>query len=188
MFCPNCGFSMRKNFCTHCGYMRNGQFIEADKVHEHSLLEYYFGTKYDYYARNSNWLAAGILGPSYILSHNFYITGFILFFFDLALTMFMLVFNHIFVFTYLVRFFNVLFIIINRYVWASIGNMIYTKLLERKLRKVMKKNPYDYKEIIQDSYRLDNMLTGLKYFIFGSIAIISFVIAREYIYSYFFLL
>ena len=29
MKCPNCNFKMKKNFCTHCGYMTNGNFINT---------------------------------------------------------------------------------------------------------------------------------------------------------------
>jgi hypothetical protein len=164
--------------------MRNGNFIESGKEIDESLLSYYFGKKYDYYNRNNNWFVAGVLGPVYIFSHNFYFVGFLLFLLDLAITMGFFILNHMFLFTKVVRLINVVYLVVNRFVWASIGNMIYLKLLNRKLKKIMKSNPDNYKEIIQDIYRLDNMLTGLKYVVYGIISLVAFFIVREIVYSY----
>ena len=47
MKCPNCNFKMKRNFCTHCGYMTNVNFINTKKLQEYSLLELYFGKYYE---------------------------------------------------------------------------------------------------------------------------------------------
>ena len=184
MYCPNCGIHMKTNFCTHCGYMRNGTFIENGKEIDESLLSYYFGKRYDYYNRNNNWFVAGLLGPVYIFSHNFYLVGFLLFLLDLVITMGFFVINHMFLFTKMVRLINIVYLIINRFVWATIGNIIYLKLLNNKLKRIMKNHPDNYKEMIQDYYRLDNMLTGFKYFVYSIIALVIFFLVRELVYSY----
>ena len=184
MFCPNCGIQMKTNYCTHCGYMRNGQFIESNKAIDESLLSYYFGPRYDYYNRNNNWFVAGLLGPMYIFCHNYYLIGLLLFIIDLIIMMAVFILNHIIQIDKISYFLDILYFIINRFIWATIGNIIYLKITNCKLKRVMKKYPDNYKNIIQDDYRLDNMLTGLKYVVYGIISFITLIIVREFIFSY----
>ena len=182
MYCPNCGFGMDDNYCIHCGYLRNGNFIE-DKQNDEPLLSYYFGSKFDYYYRNKNWFISGLLGPTYIFCHNHYVAGVILYILDLVITMFFLVFNHVFLLTHAVKILNVCFIILNRYFWSIVNNVLYLKLTNRKLEKIKRRSPLRYKEIIQDLYKLDNMLIGFKYFIYGALTVVVFLIVRGYVYT-----
>ena len=186
MFCPNCGIAMKENYCIHCGYLRNGNFIE-EKENEEPLLSYYFGKKYDYYYRNKNWIISGLLGPTYIFCHNYYLVGLILFVLDIAITMFFLVLNHVFLLDQAVRILNIAFIILNRYFWSVVNNPLYLKLTNRRMQRIKKKNPLTYKETIQDLYRLDTMLMGFKYFIYASLTVVVFLIVRGYVYTYLYL-
>lgn len=184
MFCPNCGIQMKTNYCTHCGYMRNGQFIESDKAIDESLLSYYFGPKYDYFNHNNNWFLSGLLGPIYIFCHNYYFFGLLLFLIDMIVMMAVFLVNHMIPYHKLSIVLDVAYLVVNRFIWATIGNMIYLKITNRKLKKTMEKYPDHYKEIIQDDYRLDNMLIGLKYVVYGIIAIVTIVLVRGFLFSY----
>ena len=153
MFCPNCGIQMKTNYCTHCGYMRNGQFIEPDKEIDEGLLSYYFGPKYEYYNRNNNWLLSGLLGPIYIFCHNYYLIGILLFLVDMIISMAVFIVNHMIVYDKISMVLDIAYIVVNRFIWATIGNMIYLKLTNRKLKKIKDQYPNNYKEIIQNDYR-----------------------------------
>lgn len=183
MFCPNCGAKMNRNYCSHCGYMPNENFIGSAKNQDDPLLSYYFGDKYDTYVRNQNWYVPGILGPIYIISHNFYIVGILLFIIDIAISLGILVFNHMFLFTYVVCFIDIVYFIINRFVWATIGNIIYIKLLSRKLESEKKNNP-GYKELLADYKKVDFAFYKTKCILFSIVGIGIFLILKEFIYSY----
>ena len=184
MYCSNCGFPMKSDYCIHCGYTKNGNYIDTKKETDSPLLEYYFGKKYDYYVRNQNWLVVGILGPTYIFSHNYFFVGLFLYVLDLCITLFFLSFNHIFAFYWLIVVLNITYFILSRYVWSTIGNSIYLKLLSKQLEKIKRNYSQNYKDIIQDSYRLDNMLTVFKYIVYGLISLVLFLILKNYLYSY----
>ena len=185
MFCPNCGSKLTDYYCEHCGYMKNGHFIRVFRKKDDNVLSYYFGNRYDYYVRNRNWPIVGLLGPVYILSHKFYIVGLFLLILDISISLGVLVLNHMFFFTSLIRFFSILYIILNRFFWSSVGNMIYLRLLSKKLYKEKVKHPDKYKQHLQDYYVIDMMFFKTKCIIYGSVSLIIFVILREIIYTYF---
>ena len=188
MFCPNCGSKIKRDFCSHCGYMLNGTFIECTKEKDEPLLSYYFQDKYDHFIRNQNWYVPGILGPIYIISHNYYLIGILLFLLDVAISLGFLVFNHIFLFTYIVRLVDIAYFIINRFVWASIGNLIYLKLLTKGLEKEKKMNPNHYKELLPTYHKVDFSFYKIKCILFGIVGISLFLIIKEIVYSYLYLL
>ena len=183
MYCSNCGFPMKKDYCIHCGYTKDGYFIDTRKETDYPLLEYYFGNKYDYYTRNENWFVVGLLGPTYIFSHNYFFVGLFLYALDFAITLFFLSLNHIFVFYWMIVIFNVTYFVFSRFVWSTIGNSIYLGLLGRQLEKIKYKYSENYKDIIQDSYKLDNMLTVFKYIVYGFMSLVLFLILKNYLYS-----
>ena len=80
MKCPNCNFKMKRNFCTHCGYMTNGNFINTKKLQEEvttkyqDVYEFYMWTQYEFlneyfalkkYANSKNILIMGDI-PIYL--------------------------------------------------------------------------------------------------------------------------
>lgn len=183
MFCPNCGTKMNNNYCSHCGYMPNENFIGFAKNEDEPLLLYYFGDKYDFYVRNKNWYVPGILGPIYLISHNLYFVGILLYILDVAITLGVLIFNHLFIFEYIVIFVDIIYLLFNRFIWATLGNIIYIKLLSKKLEKE-KKNNLRYKELVSDYKKVDFTLYKIKCIFFSIVGIIIFLFLKEIVYSY----
>ena len=182
--CPNCGMKMnKKEYCFHCGYMSNGNTIDPKKINA-ALLELYLDTDYNKIIRNNNWPIAGLFGPIYILSRGFYIPGLILTIIDMAISIAFMLFNHAYLFYYMVVFLNFLYMLFNRLVWGSIGNIIYLKLLEGRLKRFKKMHPHNYKLKLQNRYRLQKKSFLLQYIIFGVICIIIFFMIRAKIYNY----
>lgn len=184
MKCPNCGMDMKKFFCFHCGYMTNGIIINTKKPIEYTLLEIYFDKKYDKIIRNENWFISGILGPVYILSHNYFLIGALLIVLDTMVSIFFCVLNHALLMPLVIVLANYCYAFFNRLLWATIGNSIYLKLLSKKLIKLKEKYPSNYKEQIQKLYKKDMFLLPFKYLVFGFICYCIFIILRGTIYQY----
>lgn len=175
----------KKGVCVHCGYMKNGVIIDTKKKQYATLLEFYFGTKYDKFIRNRNYLVAGIFGPIYIMANNHFFIGLLLCIIDTLITLLFYVFNHAFLFTYIVWYLNFVYFIFNRFVWATIGNIIYIKLLVKKLEKIKNKNPDSYVSLIEDKYKKDHTLIVFKYITFGIIYYIIFTLIKIAVYDAF---
>ncbi len=183
MICPKCKMKMNnEDYCFHCGYMSNGNVIEQKEVAP-TMLELYFGEKYDKYMRNKNWLIAGILGPIYIFCQGHYIIGLLLIALDYFISLIFLVFNHALLYYYVVLLLNFIYIVFNRTIWATIGNMIYIKLLTKRLSKMKETNYDKYESNIQQLYKKDHKFTILKYFIFGLLFLLIFYFIKEAIYN-----
>lgn len=183
MKCLNCGMKMsKKGVCVHCGYMKNGVIIDTKKKQRATLLEFYFGTKFDRYIRNENFLESGIFGPIYIMANNNFFVGLLLCIIDTVIILFFFLFNHAVIFSLMVTFLNICFLFLDRVVWATIGNMIYLRLLLRKLEKIKKDNPDNYIDIIEDKYKKDHTLVGFKYVVLGIIYFVLFQFLKTYLY------
>lgn len=82
MKCPKCGKDMLKSkshiFCSHCGYLDNGQQIHGYEEKQVSDLEIYLGSDYDTIVRNNNSKSCFLLGPLYFWIRGFIIVGFLL--------------------------------------------------------------------------------------------------------------
>ena len=184
MKCPNCGMSMSKGYCMHCGYMDNGVIIDTKKVQQASLVECYFGKEYDKFFRNENWLISGILGPTYLFCHGFYLKGFLLILIDSFISLFCLIFNHVWMLSAMIAYMNKIYWIVNRLLWSAIGNMIYLKWMEKKLKVLQDKNPDNYRELIVDKYQKDRRFVILKYICFGLLFLFLFVFIQNMVYYY----
>lgn len=184
MKCPNCGMDMKRHFCVHCGYMTNGIIINTKKPIEYTLLEIYFGKYYDKIIRNENWLIAGLLGPTYILSHNYFLVGILLIILDTIISLFFYVLNHAILLPFVIILANYVYVFFNRLLWATIGNSIYLNLLSRKLIKIKEKFPNNYKDKIQKLYKKDMFLLPVKYVLFTIIFYILFIYLRGTISQY----
>jgi hypothetical protein len=172
----------KKEYCFHCGYMSNGNIIDTKKKMPPKVLEIYFGSKYDKYIRNKNWLVPGILGPIYIFCQGYYLIGLLLIIIDSIISLFFMVFNHAFLFKFIVIVYNCTYWFINRVVWATIGNMIYLKLLIKRLSKMEKKNPTKFKEQLPILYKKDKRFIIIKYIIVSIIVFLLFNIIKTKIY------
>ena len=82
MECPRCGKDMLKSnnhvFCSHCGYLDNGEQIHGYEEKQASDLEIYLGSEYDTIVRNSNSKSCFLLGPLYFWIRGFVFLGFFL--------------------------------------------------------------------------------------------------------------
>ncbi len=184
MKCPKCGMKMNKtDYCFHCGYMTNGNIIDTQKETPPSELELYFGTKYDKITKNENWYFSGLLGPTYIFCHGYYLIGLLLIIIDSFLSLSIMLLNHAFLYHYIVLLANAVYIVINRVLWATIGNMIYIRLLVLRLNKLERKNKEYYKKEIQNLYSKDNKMIIIKYIIFGLLFLLLFIYIRSIIYN-----
>lgn len=157
MNCPNCGKELKKDFCIHCGYMSNGNFVSKEKIiHKIPDIEVYFGEKYDMINRNENTFLVGFLGPLYFGLCKLGIIGVIgLYFNILCYYLTILIFprwtpiNVIFTF------------IILRCLYIACCNSIYLKFAQIKINKIKKKHPDDFKEILEKESKHVFSLMGL---------------------------
>ena len=171
-----------KDYCFHCGYMLNGNTIEKKEINP-TMLELYFGEKYDKYIRNKNWIVSGILGPTYIFCQGHYIVGLLLIILDYFISLFFIVFNHALLYYYVVLLLNFIYLVLNRYIWSIIGNIIYLKLLTKRLTKMKEQNYDKYESNIQQLYKKDHKFIVLKYIIFGLLFLLIFYFIKEAIYN-----
>ena len=184
MKCPKCGMKMNKtDYCFHCGYMTNGNIIDTKKETPPSELELYFGTKYDKITKNENWYFSGLLGPTYIFCHGYYLIGLLLIIIDSFLSLSIMLLNHAFLYYYIVLLANAIYIAINRVLWATIGNMIYIRLLVLRLNSIKRKNKEYYAKEIQNLYSKDNKMIIIKYIIFGLLFLFLFLYIRSIVYN-----
>ena len=183
MICPKCKMEMNnKDYCFHCGYMLNGNTIEKKEINP-TILELYFGEKYDKYIRNKNWIVSGILGPTYIFCQGHYMVGLLLIILDYFISLFFIVFNHALLYYYVVLLLNFIYLVLNRYIWSIIGNIIYLKLLTKRLTKMKEQNYDKYESNIQQLYKKDHKFIVLKYIIFGLLFLLIFYFIKEAIYN-----
>lgn len=184
MRCPKCGLKMNNaKYCFHCGYMTNGNTIDTKKKLPPTTLELYFGADYDKYTRNKNWLISGLLGPTYIFCHNNYFVGLLLIILDSFISLTIMIFNHAFIFYYVILLFNVLYWFINRLLWATIGNMLYLKLLTLKLEKLKKTKEKYFQKEITNLYSKNNKFIIFKYIIFGLLFYFIFNYLKTILYA-----
>ena len=181
MKCPKCGKNIKKNYCMFCGYMLDtGNYIDKNKKGEVTLLETYLGYKYDRIVRNKNWLSTLLLGSLYISVKGFMIQGLLLFLLDLFLFYCFFTFNNYFPLPGFGLILNILLIITNRVIWMTLDNMIYIKLLERKLNKIKESNPDNYREIIDNISRSHNDIYS-SILVIGLLVLIPTIILSLYI-------
>ena len=128
--------------------------------------------KYDEIIRNENWLVSSILGPIYILAHNHYIIGLLLVIADIAVSIFFHLLNIALALPFAsiaLTFLTFLYWLVNRIFWATISNMLYIRLLSKRLERYKEKHPTDYKMTIQDLYKKDNRILWIKYIVYAAI-------------------
>lgn len=163
MYCTNCGNKIVKNFCIHCGLMTNGVYVDTGKIQKGQEIETYFGKDYDKIARNQNWATSGILGPVYILARGHLLAGIALCLIDIIIIIVLKIFNEIFLHHAVVSIFNNIYLIINRIVWATVGNIIYIKLTKKKIENMKKGINYNIDDAIEKQYKRDKRLLITKY-------------------------
>lgn len=73
--CPNCNRVLNKDWCIHCGYMTNGEFVQQNPINSISDVEIYLGDRYEKINRNKNTFFIFILGPLYFCYSRFILCG-----------------------------------------------------------------------------------------------------------------
>lgn len=140
--CPKCGKIKRFNYCIFCGYMDNGNTIDANKPKEPLDIEIYLGERYEKINRNTNALSLFILGPFYFFYNKFPLIGLLLILIDyLACSLLCLLFTSIFI--------RPIFIfILWRILYSAVGNMLYLELCKFRIKKIKNKYPDTYKDVL----------------------------------------
>lgn len=161
MRCPKCKLDGFKDFCMHCGYMSNGNFIDIqNNEKEVTLLEKYLGNDYDIILENRNWYIVGLFGPNYLFCHGLYFIGLIFIIIDLLVFWFFLFFDSLII----VKF---IYLIMNRFFWIITGNVIYRRSLLRKFNKIIKKDKLAFQDNLKKLYFFDYRFIQLKYVCFS---------------------
>lgn len=183
MYCTNCGSKIVKNFCIHCGLMTNGVYVDMNKKKKLDDLELFFDNDYDKILRNKNWIEPFIFGPVYILARNNLIIGLLLIIIDMIVGVIMLVLNHAVLFYSIVTLLNVIYFFVNRVIWATIGNMIYIKLTNKRIENIRKVIKYNHDEEIRKQYIRDKRFLLFKCVFFLTINIFLFLMVISIVYN-----
>ena len=158
MRCPVCGKNMTKTrshvFCSHCGYLDDGKQIHGYKDRKASDIEIYLGDEFNKIWRNENWPVSFLLGPLYLCTRGFVITGLLLIPVELWFWDFVgYSFDN---FSILLR---PLAFVISRMFFAGINNMICIYYYQKRIDRIKKKHPNNYLEILRNKRR--TIPTGL---------------------------
>lgn len=83
MKCPKCKSLMTgdlNKYCVRCGYMSNGEIIDATKISEaeidKEIMRIFIGNNADNFFKINNW-AAFLFGPFYLLYRKCYLIGYL---------------------------------------------------------------------------------------------------------------
>lgn len=178
MKCPRCNKLMTKDkehtFCTHCGYLDNGEQIHGYIEEQASDLEIYLGKDFDKIWRNTNWLSNLILGPLYLCYRGFVLLGLILM--PLEWLFWALMYDSFSHFRYVLL---MIAILISRTFFMATNNMICIYFYKRQIVKIKKKYPNTYLEHLRKNNGHINHYMSL---FLGILLLILFV------FSYFFIM
>ena len=166
MKCPRCGNNMSKDsehtFCTHCGYLDNGEQIHGYEEHQVSDLEIYLGNTYDTIVRGNNTKTCFLLGPLYLWIRGFIIIGFLLQILEIYIWYLIVQFGE-----------NIILIFLGILITRTIAMISYNPLcvcLYRiKIKVIKKKYPTSYLEYLRKNTH--NSISGL-----GILLILLFII------------
>lgn len=176
--CPKCGKAMHSFWCLHCGYMVNGKVItKQEKNPSASDLEIYLGERFKSVCYNENTLLIFFIGPFYFCLNKFILLGVLCACLDLIIYMFML--------QWLGTFKFLLFFILVRIIYMTVSNMVYMKLLTKRIEKIKHDNPDNYLDILRaandKTMSLGKLIVGV--FIFLCICIAIFLIRNPQMFK-----
>lgn len=145
MKCPKCGFQMKRNYCMHCGFMKNGRIITKEGTNPKALdAEIYLGERFDTICHNDNTRLIFLLGPFYFCYNKLFFLGVSCVLLDFLIVM---------AFSYMPIEFGFLKLIFafltDRVIYMTFSNIIYLKILNKRIEKLKKKYPDNYTEILQ---------------------------------------
>lgn len=176
--CPKCGKAMHSFWCLHCGYMVNGKVItKQEKNPSASDLEIYLGERFQSVCYNENTLLIFFIGPFYFCLNRFVLLGVLCAGLDLIVYLFML--------QWLGTFKFLLFFVLVRIIYMTVSNMVYMKLLTKRIEKIKHNNPDNYLDILRanndKTMNLGDLIAGA--FIFLCISIVIFLIRNPQMFK-----
>ena len=149
MKCPRCGNNMSKDsehtFCTHCGYLDNGEQIHGYEEKQASDLEIYLGKDFNKIWRNENCFTSFILGPLYLCYRGFILLG--LLFMPLEWFFWAMMFGSFYHFRYVLL---VIAILISRTIFMAVNNMICLYFYQRDIQRIKKRYPNNYLDKLRE--------------------------------------
>ncbi|MDD5887889.1 MAG: hypothetical protein PUC82_00110 [bacterium] len=165
MNCPNCNKKMEKNFCMHCGYMLNGNFINRSKSEiVASDLELYLGKKFDIINRNINTPVIFFLGPLYFCFNKLVLLGVIAFILDILYYILNYFLTKLLAPSLMPASIFLSFILV-RLFYVTCANLIYMKICKIKINKIKKKNPDNYRNLLmeqaEDEFSIMQLIIGI---------------------------
>lgn len=176
--CPKCGRPMHSFWCLHCGYMVNGKVITKESKNPNaSDLEIYLGDRFDTVCYNENKLFVFLTGPFYFCFNRFNLLGICAAIGDFLLYALAYYFGGI-------NFKLLVLFILMRIIYVTVANMVYMKVLSKRIEKIKKENPDNYLGILRDANGktvslLDLVVSAL---ILAVIFFVAFIILRRDIF------
>lgn len=180
MRCPRCGKEMSTSnnhvFCTHCGYLDQGEQIHGYEEHQASDLEIYLGSDYNKIYRNENCFTSLIFGPLYLCYRGVWL-GII--FVPIELFLWNIIGNSFSTFSLILKPAAFLF---TRTFFMACNNMICLYFYQKKINRIKKKHPDNYILILRNKRKeVPNLLAG---FVILTTSIICFLIILYFIFIY----
>lgn len=143
--CPKCGRPMHSFWCLHCGYMVNVKVITKESKNPNaSDLEIYLGDRFDTVCYNENKLFVFLTGPFYFCFNRFNLLGICADIGDFLLYALAYYFGGI-------NFKLLVLFILMRIIYVTVTNMVYMKVLSKRIEKIKKENPDNYLDILRDA-------------------------------------
>lgn len=142
--CPKCHSEVLDGCCLKCGYMFNGNTVSLEEPRDRNQDIKLFDSDFEKICRNDNYYMPLLLGPFYFSYRNNFLLGFILGIMDFFL------FNLcVFLAGYLQSLgiiMIIVYIFINRIIYASFSNELCIAVDKLKIRKIKKKYGLNYHE------------------------------------------
>lgn len=142
--CPKCQSEVLDDCCIKCGYMINGNMVKLEEAPDKNLDLKLFDKDFDKICRNENYYIPLIMGPLYFLYRSNFWLGFLFVIADFFLLIF--VFYIISYLKMLAHFLLMLYIVINRIMYAAFANELCIFIDKIKIKKIKKKYGQKYRE------------------------------------------
>ncbi len=171
MKCPNCGKEMYKDFCMHCGYMANGNYIKMNNENTTTDFKTILGK--DYYKIEEGKLSFSSLlfGPLYLCYRTYLYLGLFLGLIDLLSFYGVAYINNHYLTSLNMPIYIILiiYLLLNRAFWLVVNNRIYLFLLKRKIDDINKNHNFE-----RESY-INGVITKSRSKLFVSVIVYVFV-------------
>lgn len=150
MFCPKCGTKMIDKVCIKCGFLENGKKVKISQDDFSSDLELY---EKDFHnmINNKKLLKPFLFGALYITYKGYFALGFVLGFIEWLISLFVFSFFYSLAYQYKFAFafaFWFVYFLITRMFIAGVLNTFVLFLNRKKIAKIKKNHPKNYRLIL----------------------------------------